>query len=289
MTFTVDDFEDLVRLLEQRPEWRARLRELLLPRELLELPELVRDLRALIAAVQQQLMRVEARVEAVEVRVGAVETSLAEFRQDVDRRFALVDDRFDQVDRRFEQVDRRFDQVDRRFDQVESRLDNIVEDVGWLRHTAVRRDTDISELKGRDMERHYRDRAHMFDHLIPAPVPLTSIELGTWLGAQVQAGHLNPAEYQRILRVDIVFRGGDPTNPEYLAVEVSWAVDESDVRRAVQRAAVLRKTGVRARAVVAGRRIEPEAAALAEREGVAQVIEEELDAEDDGVTRASSG
>lgn len=250
MAFTVDDFEDLVRLLEQRPEWRARLRELLLPRELLELPELVRDLRALIATVQQQLTRVETRIEAVEVRVGAVETGLAEFRRDVDRRF--------------EQVDERFNQVDRRFDQVESRLDTIVEDVGWFRHTAVRRDTDIAELKGRDLERHYRDRAHMFDHLIPSPVPLSSTELVTWLRAQVQAGRLNPAEYHRIRRVDIVFRGGDPADPEYLAIEVAWVVDASDVQRAVQRAALLRKTGVRAGAAVAGRRIEPEAAALAE-------------------------
>jgi len=41
MAFTVRDFEDLVRLLEEHPEWRARMRQIVLTQELLELPELV--------------------------------------------------------------------------------------------------------------------------------------------------------------------------------------------------------------------------------------------------------
>jgi hypothetical protein len=43
MPFTVDDFEDLIRLLEERPDWRARLRDLLLPREILELPAAIAE------------------------------------------------------------------------------------------------------------------------------------------------------------------------------------------------------------------------------------------------------
>ncbi|MCX7623940.1 MAG: hypothetical protein N2Z82_09365, partial [Thermomicrobium sp.] len=39
VSFTVEDFTDLVRLLEQYPEWRAQLRRLLLSEELLTLPE----------------------------------------------------------------------------------------------------------------------------------------------------------------------------------------------------------------------------------------------------------
>jgi hypothetical protein len=44
MAFTVQDFEDLVRLLEEKPEWRERMRQLILTRELLQLPDLVRQL-----------------------------------------------------------------------------------------------------------------------------------------------------------------------------------------------------------------------------------------------------
>jgi hypothetical protein len=44
VAFSVQDFHDLVRLLEQRPEWRAELRRLVLTEELLALPAIVREL-----------------------------------------------------------------------------------------------------------------------------------------------------------------------------------------------------------------------------------------------------
>lgn len=44
MAFTVEEFRDIVRIIEQHPEWRAELRRLVLTEELLSLPELVREL-----------------------------------------------------------------------------------------------------------------------------------------------------------------------------------------------------------------------------------------------------
>lgn len=41
MAFTVEDLTDLIAILEQRPEWRERLREILLTKELLQFPHLV--------------------------------------------------------------------------------------------------------------------------------------------------------------------------------------------------------------------------------------------------------
>jgi hypothetical protein len=38
MSFTIDDFPDLLRLLEAHPEWRAELRRVLLGDEILALP-----------------------------------------------------------------------------------------------------------------------------------------------------------------------------------------------------------------------------------------------------------
>ena len=44
MAFTVQEFRDLVQILEQHPEWRAELRRLVLTEELLTLPQIVREL-----------------------------------------------------------------------------------------------------------------------------------------------------------------------------------------------------------------------------------------------------
>ncbi|MER3473549.1 MAG: hypothetical protein C4335_05845 [Armatimonadota bacterium] len=44
MSFVVEDFHQLVALLEQHPEWRAELRRLVPSEQLLSLPDLVREL-----------------------------------------------------------------------------------------------------------------------------------------------------------------------------------------------------------------------------------------------------
>lgn len=77
MAFTVDDFQDLVSLLEQRPEWRAQLRRLVLTEELLALPattaglaEGLRQLQAEVRALAeaQRQTQAELRELAAEVR-----------------------------------------------------------------------------------------------------------------------------------------------------------------------------------------------------------------------------
>ena len=55
MPFTVSEFHDLVRLVEERPEWRAELRRIVLTDELLALPEQVASLRRDIEQRFQQL------------------------------------------------------------------------------------------------------------------------------------------------------------------------------------------------------------------------------------------
>jgi hypothetical protein len=55
MPFTVDEFRDLVRILEQQPEWREELRRLILTEELLALPQIVRELAEAQRRTEQRL------------------------------------------------------------------------------------------------------------------------------------------------------------------------------------------------------------------------------------------
>ncbi|MGB9758204.1 MAG: hypothetical protein ACPLZE_07110 [Candidatus Bipolaricaulaceae bacterium] len=91
MAFTVKDFHDLVRILEEHPEWRAELRRLLLSEELLRLPELVERLgeriERLEAAVEElvgahiraeeRLTRLEEVMARAEERLGRIEGDMA--------------------------------------------------------------------------------------------------------------------------------------------------------------------------------------------------------------------
>ena len=51
MPFTVDDFQDLIRLLGEHPEWRTGLRRHVLSDELLDLPDRVRQIGEQLAAL----------------------------------------------------------------------------------------------------------------------------------------------------------------------------------------------------------------------------------------------
>lgn len=91
MPFSVQEFHDLVRLLEQHPEWRAELRRLLLTEEVLALPQVVRELAEAQRRTEQRLeelaaaqARTEARVEELaeaqrrtEERIGQLEAAVA--------------------------------------------------------------------------------------------------------------------------------------------------------------------------------------------------------------------
>lgn len=79
MAFTVEDFQDLLRLLRERPDWQEQLRRHILTPDLLALPAVVQRLAeaqeraaeqiGALAAAQQ---RTEARLEALAARVDAL-------------------------------------------------------------------------------------------------------------------------------------------------------------------------------------------------------------------------
>ena len=100
---TINTIEDLIRVLDDNPEWLEALRARLLTRELLEMPN-----------------------------------TLARFMESTNRKFGQIDDKFKQIDDRFEQVDRRFEQVDRRFDRVDRELQSIRDDLGVLKGAHAR-------------------------------------------------------------------------------------------------------------------------------------------------------
>jgi hypothetical protein len=129
------------------------------------------------------------------------------------------------------------------------------------------------------MEQHFRTGLSRFRHLVSGPVAFTTDEAAAWLDNEVMAGRLAPGDARRVERADLLIRGDRDSSTAYLVVEVSWLVDERDVRRAHDRAALLRKAGYETQAVVAGERIQEDALALAERLGVEHVLEDEADDE----------
>jgi predicted HicB family RNase H-like nuclease len=78
MPFTVNDLQDLTRILIERPEWLNEMRRILLTNELLALPSLVQELAEIQRRTEIELAEFRQRMEA----------ELAELRRYVDTRFA---------------------------------------------------------------------------------------------------------------------------------------------------------------------------------------------------------
>ncbi|NIO70388.1 MAG: hypothetical protein GTN71_15520 [Anaerolineae bacterium] len=244
MPFTVEDFFDLARLLEQRPEWRAELRRLLLPDEVLSLPQTVQALAGQVQALAEEVRALAEAQRRTEEQVAALVEAQRRIEEQIaalaEAQTALTSD----------------------VQLLTKRVDSLSQDVGYL--------------KGITLELRYRDRAPAyFRRLARRLRVLAAHELDTLLDEAVQAGKLAESEADEIMEADIVVRGRrrEDEAEVYLVAEVSWGVGPHDVERAAERAALLAKTGLLTIPVVAGKVITYEAANLARWRKTWQVLD----------------
>ncbi len=241
MPFTVEEFRDLVRILEERPEWRAELRRLVLTDELLALPELVREL------VEAQ-RRTEERVTHLEDRIAA----LVEAQLRTEQRVTHLEDRVAALVEAQLRTERQIAALTEAQLRTERRLATLT--------------NDVADVKGVVLELRYQHRAHAyFAPLIRRTRVLSPEEIDTLLEAAVTQGLLSEAEADEIVLADLLLRGWrrEDNTEVYVVVEISWKIDPYDVERSVRRATLLSRLGTPAIPVVAGNEVIEEAANLA--------------------------
>ena len=232
MSFTVTEFRGLIHFLETRPEWRMELRRLLFPEALVDLPRALEELAEAQRRTEETLDRVTERMER-----GFAEAA-------ADRK------------RIWENIERLIECMDRGFAEAAAEREALRQDVG--------------ALKGLTKEWFYRDRAAaIFGRLLTAGQDATQ-EVSQRLRAAQQANRVSAEEYQSVLNADLLWSGElwDTGEEVILVLEASWKVHENDVERAVQRAEVLRRAGLKALPVTAGEEWPQQVEALALRERV---------------------
>ena len=224
MPFTVEDFQDLVQLLDERPEWRSELRRLVLSDEYLALPEQLAEFRREVAEQIADLRR------DMEQRFCEVEKQIAELRGDTEVHFQRVN-------------------------------------------------VQIGQLKGENLERRYRERAPAyFGRLLRKCRVVGSQELSDLLEEAADRGVLSQSDREEVAWADVIMRGRWRADGRLVMVlaEVSWVVDRNDVRRAVDRAALLARLGTPVVPVVAGDSVTERAADMARSRNVWQMLDGRL-------------
>jgi len=284
----IETVEQLADFLEQNEEWRRRIFSILVPRELARLPAEFEEFRAETRrefdAIRQEMRSGFARVDEQFARVD-------ERFARVDERFARVDERLVQVNERIAQAEReieslraemreRFAQVDREFEAVRREMREGFEQLraemreGYaeLAQKIQRNTDDIAELKGKSLEREYRDKARsIFGRYFRSVAVIDWIDLEDPLEA---VAPLSDAERTELSVIDLLVRGRRRTDGQdtVLVIEVSWTITHYDVERAVRRAEIFRQRGFTATPTVAGSEISQEVQLAAQQAGCAVVL-----------------
>jgi outer membrane murein-binding lipoprotein Lpp len=262
MAFTVHDFQDLLSILEQQPEWRAQLRRLVLSDAGIDLPATLQAIAAAQHLTDERLAALVDEVRALTAAQTRTDMRIDALAEQMQTLTARLDSLTVRIDALAEQVQTLAVRIDALADRFDSRL--------------VKIDDDLGKMKGILLEMRYRDRAHNFlRRILRRARPLSPDELFRRVDQAVQAGLISADEAEEIELADLVARGRRTLDDDevFAVVEVSWGIGPDDVRRAAERAVLLAKTGVKTLAIVAGEWVSPDAIGDANRRQVWCVLD----------------
>ena len=282
MPFTVEDFHDLVQLLEDRPEWRAEMRRLVLSDEYLAVPEQIAELQSQTAELQSQTAELQSQVAELQRQVAEIQRQVAE----IQRQVAEIQRQVAELQRQMAEIQRQVAELERKVEQLQIEVAELRRDLEQLRIDMERRfgevhvrldqlTTDVAQLKGDNLERRYREHAYSyFGRLIHKSRVIGKQQLFEMLDDAVEHGVLSLGDREQVGWADLVMSGRWIADGRQVIVlaEISVLVDLNDVQRAVDRAGLLAKLGTPVVPVVAGESITDRAAAIARTRNVWQML-----------------
>jgi len=183
MAFTINDLQDLVRILREQPEWLSEVRRIVLTDELLTLPALMRELAVRIEQIaefqrrnEEQLAELRRRTDERFAELAEAqrrnEEQLAELRRRTDERFAELaeaqrrneeqlaefqrrtDERFAELaefqrrtDERFAELAQAIAELRQEIARIWQEIAKIWQEIELLRREMVLLRQDVNELK----------------------------------------------------------------------------------------------------------------------------------------------
>lgn len=230
MAFTVTDFQDLMKLLGQHPEWQAELRRVLVGDHLSAIDT---RLEALVAAQERTDATLQSLL-AAQARTDASIRQLSEAQSRTEEAITALASRIDAL--ASAQL------------RTETRVDKVLGDVVQGRYKS-----NLPSYLGRQMKR--------MQLIVPTDLELVAAAARTLNDRDWEALTQIDALFTGALRMT--------SDEVVLAVEASAVIDSHDVERAVDRAAILGRLGYRTIAAVGGDEILEFARKAALQQGVA--------------------
>lgn len=269
MAVATVEFHELVRLLETNPQWRADLRQVLLPQRFRDLPEVVKELGAnrIEATTDRQRIWEEIRAIAERTERGFAEAAAARAEAAADRK------------RIWEAIKEGFAEATAaRAEAAADRLE-IWKSIERMTSQILELTKTIGKLKGLTKEIWYQRRATSIFGIVFSGGHEVTNQIADRLYEAQKQGVIPEKKRVSVLAADLLWGGRLRENGQDIVVvlEASWLVEEHDVERAEQRAKILRHIGVPALPVVAGEEWGDEIKASARWSKVAMIENGKLD------------
>ncbi|MDE2785512.1 MAG: hypothetical protein OXL37_02500 [Chloroflexota bacterium] len=211
---TPNPITELLAAMDNDPQLEEALRQRILTRELLELPQKLADLADMVARMAETF----------------------------DRRLTLLEERVDGLADQQNSTNERLDRIDGRLDRIDGRLDRIEADQGVMRG-------QLNNLTGTDYERRtVRGASRIVRRYLGvrnAEVILAinrpdGLTIASLLNDSADRGIITEDDADELDRADIILRGSSPEGDDvYVVGEISITIDDSDVDRASDRARIL--------------------------------------------------
>ena len=252
---TIHTIEDLIRVLDENPQWAEALRARLLTRELLELPETVAALAATVAELSREFREFAKttgdRLSSLEEGQQELRTDVTELRTDVNElKIGQQELRADVNELKIGQQELRADVTELKIGQQELRAD-----VDDLKRGQARLQDDVGFIKGRFIYDIVRGDAGVIASEMGFSLahPLNRADLMNMTRLQ-ETTDIPRGDMQSFHRADLIMQVTDSENrPHYIAVEASFTVNGRDSRRALRNAELItRFTGQPAHPALAG-------------------------------------
>ena len=256
MTLSEQEQRRFLRTLQDDPAFLAQVRSLILPAELVQLPELfaefVSQVTAFIERQEKSNARLEDSVAEQGESIARLEKSVAQLEESVAEQATAITQQAESI-ARLEKSSALLGESIARLEKSGSRHD---ESIARLTNRLQRITDDLGDLKGHVAGRVAREMADDIAERFGFEIIqlLNGNDLRIMLRQQ-RPDDISPGTRRSFYLADMVAKVEDQDgNQLYIAAEASYTADERDTRRAVRNAGFLtRFTGIDAVPVIASR------------------------------------
>jgi len=249
---TETSFSEFVEFVDMHPKWRRKLVKVLFPS--LDIAKAFHDLEESQQQMQWALQKLTRRVGHIEEDVAVLKEDVAILKEDVAVLKEDVAVLKEDVAVLKEDVATLKDRVERGFAEAAAERAEMKRDITYIKKDVTRLSREVAQVKGFNYEsRIVQHAASIFGKFMRRGHDARH-EIGLLLEEAEDNDIITEQEHDHVLALDLLWGGkqkGTKANI-VLAIEVSWRAEETDIKRAMNRAETLRKMGLTALPVVAG-------------------------------------